>query len=115
MNMKNYLVMGALAASTLAGAWVFASQHPEGGEAVLRATERPAISLAQAVAIAEQHAQGNAIGAELERDGGSLHYDVEVANAGRTVEVKVDGSNGAVIGVDRDDRDDESHGEHDRS
>jgi uncharacterized membrane protein YkoI len=100
MKTNSYLMIGTLAAAVLAGSWAFASQRDDRDDATLAATSPPAISLKQAIAIAEQHAQGNAIAAELERDDGRAHYEVEVAAAGRTVDVKVDVSDGSVIGAE---------------
>jgi len=100
MKTNSYLVIGALAAAVLAGSWAYASQRDDRDDATRAASGPPAISLSQAIAIAEQHAQGNAISAELERDVGRAHYEVEVATAGRTVDVKVDVSDGSVIGAE---------------
>jgi uncharacterized membrane protein YkoI len=100
MNTNSYLTIGTLTAAVLAGSWAYASQRDDRDDATLAVTAPPTISLSQAIAIAEQHALGNAITAELERDDGRAHYEVEVAAAGRTVEVKVDVSDGSVIGAE---------------
>ena len=100
MNTNSYLMIGTVAAAILAGSWAYASQRDDRDDAPIAAIAQPAISLSQAITIAEQHAQGNAISAELERDDGRAHYEVEVAAAGRTVEVKVDVSDGSVIGAE---------------
>ena len=100
MKTNSYLMIGTLAAAVLAGSWAFASQRDDRDDAAPAAIAQPAISLSQAIAIAEQYAQGNAISAELERDDGRAHYEVDVAAAGRTAEVNVDASDGSVIGAE---------------
>ena len=100
MNTNNYLMIGTLAAAVLAGSWAYASQRDDRDDATRAASGPPAISLSQAIAVAEQHAQGSAISAELERDDGRTHYEVEVARAGGTIDVKVDVSDGSVIGAE---------------
>lgn len=99
MNTKGYAAIAALAASALAGALVYASQY--GGHANIARSEgeQARISLTQAIAVAERHVPGNAVGAELEQRDGRAFYEVEVASAGRTVDVKVDGADGSVIGA----------------
>ena len=99
MKTNSYLMIGALAAAVLASSWAYASQRDDRDDATRAASGPPAISLSQAIAVAEQHAQGSAISAELEQDGGWAHYEVEVAAAGGTVDVKVDVSDGSVIGA----------------
>ena len=100
MKTNSYLMIGALATAVLAGSWAYASQRDDGNDAAPVASGPPTISLSQAITIAEQHAQGNAISAELERDDGRAHYEVDVAAAGRTAEVNVDASDGSVIGAE---------------
>jgi uncharacterized membrane protein YkoI len=55
------------------------------------------ISLAQAVAIAEQHAGGKASRAELEDEDGRFVYGVEVSDTLKTTDVKVDATDGRVV------------------
>ena len=98
MNKTNYLVIGTLAASALVGSLVYASQYGEGDHAALPTHGLPPVSLSQAVAIAERHAPGQAISAELEERDGRAFYEIDVATAGDVIEVKVDGGNGSVIG-----------------
>lgn len=100
MNTNSFLMIGTLATAVLAGSLAYASQRDDRDDAAPTASGPPAVSLSQAIAIAEQHAQGNAISAELEREDGRAHYEVEVAAAGRTVGVKVDVSDGSVIGAE---------------
>jgi len=116
MKTPYYLAIGTLAASALAGTLVYASQYGERDRTALPEYGLPTISLAQAVAIAERHAQGQAIEAEFEQRDGRGFYEVEVATARNVVEVKVDSDNGNVIG-DRADRvdDDADQDKRDRS
>ena len=107
MKATSYLVIGTIAASALAGTVVYASQSGERDRAALPEYGLPTISLAQAVAIAERHAQGQAIEAEFEQHDGRGFYEVEVATARNLIEVKVDSGNGNVVDdkADRDDAD----------
>jgi hypothetical protein len=98
MKPTNYFVIGTLAASALVGSLVYASQYDDGDHAALPAQGLPPISLTQAVAIAERHAPGHAISAELEERDGRAFYEVAVATAGDVIEVKVDVGNGRVLG-----------------
>jgi uncharacterized membrane protein YkoI len=98
MNTKSYAAIAALTASALAGALVYASQYGERANTARSEDGQAPISLTQAIAVAERHVPGNAVGAELEQRDGRGIYEVEVASAGRTVEVKVDSADGSVIG-----------------
>lgn len=100
MKTKGYAAIAALAASALAGALVYASQYGERANTARSEDEQARISLTQAIAVAEQHVPGNAVGAELEQRDGRAIYEVEVVSAGRTVEVKVDSADGSVIGAE---------------
>lgn len=63
------------------------------------------ISLAQAVAVAEEHANGKASKVEYEHDQTGWTYDVEVINSERTFNVMVAVDNGIVISTISDERD----------
>jgi uncharacterized membrane protein YkoI len=110
MNTKSYAAIAALAASALAGALVYASQYGERANTARSEDEQARISLTQAIAIAERHVPGNAMGAELEQRDGRTIYEIEVVGAGRTVEVKVDGGDGSVTGAESE-RADQNAGE----
>jgi uncharacterized membrane protein YkoI len=84
----------------LAGALVYASQYAGRANIARSEDEQARISLTQAIAVAERHVPGNAVGVELEQRDGRAFYEVEVASAGRTVEVKVDSADGSVIGAE---------------
>ena len=66
------------------------------------------VGLTQAVATAEQHANGRASRAEYELSKAGGVYDVEVVSGARVFDVKVDADKGTVIASteDRTDRDD---------
>ncbi len=114
MNTNGYLMIGALSASVLAGTLAYASQRDDRDAAARALAAQPAISLSQAIAIAEQHAQGSATSAELERKDGKAYYEVDVAAAGGTVEVKLDVRDGSVIGTKSKHADKDEHGEYRR-
>jgi uncharacterized membrane protein YkoI len=99
MNTKGYAAIAAFAASALAGALVYASQYGGHANIARLEDEQARISLTQAIAVAERHVPGDAVGAELEQRDGRAFYEVEVASAGRTVDVKVDSADGSVIGA----------------
>jgi uncharacterized membrane protein YkoI len=67
------------------------------------------ISLAQAVAIAEQHANGKALHAEYENSRQGWVYDVEVVSGTKVFDVRVAADRAAVISSaeDKADRDDD--------
>ncbi len=66
------------------------------------------ISLAQAVATAEQHTGGRASRAELQNENRRLVYGVEVANGTTTMDVKVDATDGHVVSAQTDQADHDS-------
>lgn len=111
MKTTHYLVIGTVAASALAGTLVYASQYGERDRAAIPERVLTPISLSQAIAIAERHAEGPAVGGELEQSDGRPVYEVDVATGGRVIEVKVDAGNGSVIGVKTDHADDGGDGE----
>lgn len=61
------------------------------------------ITIGQAIVIAEQHAGGEAIEAELDRNAGHLTYDIDVETAYGDIEVIVDTKTGAVLDMSPDD------------
>jgi uncharacterized membrane protein YkoI len=58
-------------------------------------------TLAQAIGVAEQNANGKAIEAEVDEDDGDIYYDVTVLVGDDTREVEVDGATGQVIKAER--------------
>ncbi len=63
----------------------------------------PRITIGQAIVIAEQHAGGEAVEAELDREDGRLVYDVDVETADGDVEVIIDPVTGDVLSMGPDD------------
>ena len=108
MKTTHYFVIGTVAASALAGTLVYASQFGERDHVALPERGLTPISLSQAIAIAERHAEGPAVGGELEHSNDRSFYEVGVAANGRVIEVKVDAGNGSVIGVKTDHSDADS-------
>ena len=89
-----------------AGSIAYAAQS--GTENDATAIAKAKIPLAQAVTIAEQHANGKAARAEYENSKQGWVYDVEVVSGLKVFDVKVDADKGTVISsaedtVDRDD------------
>ena len=63
------------------------------------------ISLAQAIATAEQHTGGRASHAALQNENGRLVYGVEIANGATATDVKVDATDGRVVAAEADQAD----------
>lgn len=104
---KISLTAAFLAASLAAvGTAVFAANNTENDAASLLKAN---ISLSQAVAVAEQHANGKATRAEYENSKQGWAYDIEVVSGTKVFDVKVDADKGIVISSAQDssDRDDE--------
>ncbi|HQR04485.1 MAG: PepSY domain-containing protein [Proteobacteria bacterium] len=82
------------------------------GENDALAIRQARIPLTQAVAVAEQHAQGKASRAEYEHSKQGWVYDVEVVSGTRVFDVRIDAEKGTVISSaeDKADHDDD----HDR-
>ena len=98
-----------IAAVTLAtaGAMAFAAKTLE-NDAI--AAPPAKISLTQAIAAAEQQANGRATRAEYEHTKAGWAYDVEVISGTKVFDVRVDADKGTVISSAEDtaDRDDEN-------
>ena len=105
---KTTLAAAVLAVSSIAA---FAATTLGNDAAALPVTK---VSLSEAVAAAEQQANGRATRAELEHSKSGIVYDVEVVSGTKTFDVKVDADKGTVIASteDKSDRDDE-HDEQD--
>lgn len=111
MHRKTTLSLIALAIAA-SGAAAFAGKSGADNDALAIAQAR--IPLAQAVAVAEQHARGQASRAEFEHSKLGWVYDVEVVSGTKVLDVRVDADKGTVISsaMDKADRDDE-HDEQD--
>ena len=105
--MNSYSKFSFLAiAIAAAGSIAYAAQSGTANDAT--AIAKAKIPLAQAVTIAEQHANGKAARAEYENSKQGWVYDVEVVSGLKVFDVKVDADKGTVISsaedtVDRDD------------
>ena len=100
---KIAIVTAALAS---VGVAAFAAKNVETEAASAPATK---ISLVQAIAAAEQQANGRALRAEYEQTKAGWAYDVEVVSGAKVFDVRVDADKGTVISSaeDKADRDDE--------
>ena len=111
MNRKQTLIIGALAAAALATTAVYADHRESGDRNEKAALAQAKISLSQAIAAADQHANGKAAKAELEDENGKLVYGVEVVGDGKSTDVKVDINTGQIVSAQADGSDHE-RGEH---
>lgn len=68
------------------------------------ASTPPTVTMQQAMAAALAEVPGDIEGVELEREGGTRYYEVEIRTAdGLEMEVDVDAGTGAVLSVEADD------------
>ena len=96
-------------ALAVAGSVAYAAQSGTENDAL--AITKAKIPLSQAVAAAEQHANGKAARAEYEHSKQGWVYDVEVVSGAKVFDVKVDADKGTVISsvedkADHDDKND---------
>ena len=106
--MNRYSKFSLLAiAIAAAGTVAYAATNSMENDAM--AIAKAKISLAQAITVAEQHANGKAARAEYENSKQGWVYDVEVVSGARVFDVKVDADKGTVIASaeDKADRDDD--------
>ncbi|WP_431289111.1 PepSY domain-containing protein [Roseateles chitinivorans] len=101
----------ALAAS-VAGALAYAEKQEggrdggkEGGGNDAVAVTQAKVSLAQAVAVAEQHLNGKASRAEYERTKQGDAYEIEVVNGNKVFDVRVDAEKGVILSSAPDEAD----------
>ena len=90
--------------SLAAAAAYSASQPAENDYAAINGAK---ITLSQAIGTAEQHVQGKATRAELERSKGTIVFDVEVVTGTKTFDVKIDPDKGTVLAATEDKSDHE--------
>jgi uncharacterized membrane protein YkoI len=98
--MKRQLVFALLSATAFGCA--YAARPMENDALAITAAK---VDLTQAVAAAERHVGGKASRAEYEQRHGRWVYEVEVAGAGRVMDVRVDATNGNVIAAVADEAD----------
>jgi uncharacterized membrane protein YkoI len=109
-DMKRKILIPAVIMAGVAAAGGLAAAQQSGAKAndAIVAAAQAKISLAQAIAIAEQGTGGKASHAELERENGRLVYGVEVTDGTVTTDVKVDATDGRVLSAQPDKADDAS-------
>ncbi|MDE2611977.1 MAG: PepSY domain-containing protein [Burkholderiales bacterium] len=94
MHRSTRLSLVAVATCAVAlGAWAAAGGLANDALAIKDAK----IALAQAVSIAEQHANGKASKAEYERSKKGARYEVEVVSGDKVFDVTVDADKGTVL------------------
>ena len=109
--MYRYTKLSVLAmAIAMAGTAAYAAKGTVENDAM--AITKAKISLVQAVAVAEQHVNGQASHAEYENSKQGWVYDVEVVSGAKVFDVRIDANKGTVISsaedtADRDDDHDE--------
>jgi uncharacterized membrane protein YkoI len=104
-------IVAALAAAAIGGGSAYAAKaaKQEDAFAIISAP----VSLAQAIAAAEQHVGGKAAKAELEDENGQWVFGVEVVkDATQVMDVKVDAATGKVLSATADTADTEQADEH---
>ena len=109
MRSKKSLLIGIIGVTALGASLAFAGANG-GQENDAALLSQAKISLTQAIAAAEQHAQGKAVRAELEDENGTLVYGVEVTSGTRATDVKVDINNGRILSAQADQADHEGEG-----
>ena len=109
MRSTKSILFGVIGLTALGASLAFAGANG-GRENDAALLSNAKISLTQAIAAAEQHAQGKAVRAELEDENGTLVYGVEVASGTRTTDVKVDINNGKILSAQADQADHEAEG-----
>jgi uncharacterized membrane protein YkoI len=105
---RNWIILSITALAATIGTACADNAKSAGNDAAAIANAR--ISLATAVATAEQHVQGKAVRAEYERrKDGQWIYEVEVAAPTGVFDVKIDADKGTVIAstADKVDTDDD--------
>ena len=101
--MYRYTQLSAIAvavAMAASGAVAYAAGGGQENDALAIANAR--ISLTQAVAAAEQHANGKATHAEFEHSRQGWIYEVEVVSGAKVFDIKVDAEKGTVIASQED-------------
>ncbi|MBS0507035.1 MAG: PepSY domain-containing protein [Proteobacteria bacterium] len=107
--MYRYTQLSAIAVAVAMAASGAVAYAGGGHENDALAIANAKISLTQAVAAAEQHANGKATHAEFEHSKQGWIYEVEVVSGAKVFDVKVDADKGGVIAVREDGAD---HGKH---
>ena len=98
MNDTSRILLGAAAVAGVVGAAAAARADQEELDLFLQAK----VVLTQAIATAEQHLGGRAIGAKLDDDSFKPAYEVTVVKDDRVFDVQVDAVTNAVLGSRED-------------
>ncbi|SLN33463.1 PepSY domain-containing protein [Ruegeria meonggei] len=108
MDKKN-AALGALAGLVLTGAAV-------GSVSAQSTTEATGLTMQQAIEIALQEVSGEVQEAELENEGGTKIYEVEILDAnGQEFEIEIAADTGAVIEVEAEDEGDDDDDDDDET
>jgi uncharacterized membrane protein YkoI len=115
MRTDHKLVLGGLIIAAISGTAVYAQQASTQENDALADLSKAQVDITQAIASAQQAANGKAVRAELEMENNTLMYKVEVANAStrKVMDVHVDGVNGKVLSATEDPTDQGRKGETD--
>lgn len=99
--LRTKMLPAAMAAAIAVGAGgaAFAATHDREDAKDIAAVLNAKTSLAEAIATAEQQVGGKAIDAGLEREGGPMRFEVEVAKDKTVQRVLVDPQTGKVVKV----------------
>ena len=98
--MKRKLILTTIAVLAVAAIGsAYAAKSEENDAAALAQAK---ISLTQAIAAAELHANGKAVRAELENENGTIVYGVEVLSGSKATDVKVDVRDGKILSAQAD-------------
>ena len=99
MSLQRRIVVAALALGGFAAAAGYSEPAPAAGSASATAAHAPsAVTMDQAVKMAEQHFHARVVKAETANDNGRTVYVLRLLNdAGRVWTVRVDAANGTVL------------------
>ncbi|ORJ61304.1 PepSY domain-containing protein [Geothermobacter hydrogeniphilus] len=112
MRQKGMLFFGVLMVGLLAGTLAVAVADEKDARE-MQALKAAKVSLTEAIAQAQDAAQGVAVSAELDDEEAVPVYLVEVVSGGRDYEVRVDPGTGKVLDKRLDPEDDDD-GDHDK-
>jgi uncharacterized membrane protein YkoI len=112
INKYRITIAALLASAAAAGGITVAANGPNDAPADVAKAQ---VTIAQAIAAAEQAAGGKATSAELENEQAGLVYKVEVVNPAtrKVMDVQVDGTSGKVIASKQDTADGNNKDEED--
>lgn len=114
MLKKRQLYPAVLAAVLIGGGGAALAGKMNDTENDALGVTRVPVSLLQAVAAAEQSANGKAARAEFEQDKSGPHYEVEIVSGAKVYDVRIDAASGKVLSSvedhgDQQEKDDDKH------